>query len=99
MTGVEGYIESAASGLYAGINAAMTALGRDEIIFPDETMIGAMGNYVATGAVSGDFQPMNANFGIIAPLRERVRGGKRARNEEYARRAIEAVKKIKEELL
>ena len=94
MTGVEGYIESAASGLYAGINAARTAVGLDEIVFPDETMIGAMGGYVATGAVSGDFQPMNANFGIIAPLEHRVRGGKRARNEEYARRSIEVITKM-----
>ena len=94
MTGVEGYVESAASGLYAGINAARRALGMDDLVFPPETMIGAMGEYVSVGAVSGDFQPMNANFGIIAPLPARVKGGKRARNEAYAERAVEAVSEI-----
>ena len=96
MTGVEGYVESAASGLYAGINAARRAACEDELVFPETTMIGAMGQYVATGAMSGDFQPMNANFGIIAPLEHRVRGGKRARNEEYARRATDVIKTMQE---
>ncbi len=98
MTGVEGYVESAASGMYAGINAARRALGIDEIVFPDTTMTGAMGQYVATGALSADFQPMNANFGIIAPLEQRVKGGKRARNEQYARRAFEAIGEIKKKI-
>ncbi len=97
MTGVEGYVESAASGLYAGINAARRAVGEDELILPDATMTGAMGAYVAGGGLSGNFQPMNANFGIIAPLGKKVRGGKRARGEEYARRALEEMDKIKEE--
>ncbi len=97
MTGVEGYVESAASGLYAGINAARRALGEDELFFPEETMTGAMGAYVSNGGLSGNFQPMNANFGIIAPLGKKVRGGKRARGEEYARRALEAIDKMKEE--
>ncbi len=95
MTGVEGYVESAASGLYAGINAARRALGMDELIIPETTMIGAMGQFVAVGGLSADFQPMNANFGIIEPLGHRVKGGKRARNEEYARRALEAANEIK----
>lgn len=97
MTGVEGYVESAASGLYAGINAARRANGEDELIFPEETMIGAMGAYVENGGMSGDFQPMNANFGIIAPLGYKVRGGKRGRGAEYARRALERIDKMKEE--
>ena len=95
MTGVEGYVESAASGLYAGINAARRALGMDELIIPATTMTGAMGQFVAVGGLSADFQPMNANFGIIEPLEHRVKGGKRARNEEYARRALEAANEIK----
>ncbi len=97
MTGVEGYVESAASGLYAGINAARRALGMDELILPVETMTGAMGAYVETGGLSGDFQPMNANFGIIAPLDYKVRGGKRARGAEYAKRALEIIDKMKGE--
>ena len=95
MTGVEGYVESAASGLYAGINAARRALGMDELIIPATMMTGAMGQFVAVGGLSADFQPMNANFGIIEPLEHRVKGGKRARNEEYARRALEAANEIK----
>ena len=95
MTGVEGYVESAASGLYAGINAARRALGIDELIIPATTMTGAMGQFVAVGGLSSDFQPMNANFGIIEPLGYRVKGGKKARNEEYARRATEAIAEVK----
>ena len=95
MTGVEGYVESAASGLYAGINAARRALGIDELIIPATTMTGAMGQFVAVGGLSSDFQPMNANFGILEPLGYRVKGGKKARNEEYARRATEAIAEVK----
>ncbi len=88
MTGVEGYVESAASGIVAGINAAKAALGEDRVIFPRETVIGAMGYYVANGGV-GSFQPMNANFGIVPPLEKRVKGGKKAKNEALAARSIE----------
>ncbi len=93
MTGVEGYIESASSGFVAGVNAAMTALGKEPIDFTRETVIGSLSHYVSSG-VSTDFQPMNANFGIIAPLEYKVKGGKRARNEEYARRSLERIKKF-----
>ena len=91
MTGVEGYIESAGSGLVAGLNAARLALGLDRVIFPEETMIGAMAAYVARGG-TGSFTPMNANFGIIAPLPERVKGGKAARYTVYAERALRVIK-------
>ncbi len=93
MTGVEGYIESAGSGLVAGRNAAMMALGRDGQIFPRETMLGAMAAYVSEGSVQGKghFVPMNANFGIIPSLGERVKGGKIAKYERYAARALEAI--------
>ena len=91
MTGVEGYVESAASGLVAGMSAARRALGRPAVVFPRETMTGAMASYVAHGGEGGSFVPMNANFGIIAPLSERVRGGKKARGEAYAARALETL--------
>ena len=90
MTGVEGYIESAGSGLVAGINAAARALGEEGTIFPDTTMIGAMASYVQNGSM-GKFVPMNANFGIIEPLGYRVKGGKSVKNEVIANRALEAI--------
>ena len=90
MTGVEGYIESAGSGLVAGINAAARAQGIDGTIFPETTMIGSMANYVQNGSM-GKFVPMNANFGIIEPLGFRVKGGKSAKNEVISNRALEAI--------
>lgn len=93
MTGVEGYVESAGSGLVAGINAANTALGRDRVVFPRETVIGAMANYVSVGSC-GSFVPMNANFGIIEPLDHRVKGGKLAKYEVYSKRALETIDSI-----
>ena len=97
MTGVEGYVESAASGLLAGINAAMAASGEKRIIFPRETVIGAMANYVANGG-TGDFQPMNANFGIVASLEQKVKGGKKAKNEALAQRSLDIISQYCEEL-
>ena len=91
MTGVEGYVESASSGFVAGINAARLALGKNEIVFPTETEIGALANYVSEGGVSSHFQPMNANFGIIAPLGKKIKGGKKFRNEAYAERSLEII--------
>jgi len=92
MTGVEGYVESASSGFVAGINAAMRALGKEGVIFPKETEIGALAHYVSEGGISSSFQPMNANFGIIAPLDKKVKGGKKFRNEAYAERSLEIIK-------
>ena len=93
MTGVEGYIESAGSGLVAGRNAALLALGKDGQVFPRETMLGAMAAYVSEGSLQGKghFVPMNANFGIIPSLGERVKGGKIAKYERYAARALDAL--------
>ena len=88
MTGVEGYIESTGSGFVAGLNAARKALGQAPVIFPDITMIGAMAHYISHGG-TGEFVPMNANFGIVAPLPERVKGGKVARYEVVAKRALD----------
>ena len=94
MTGVEGYIESTGSGFVAGINAARRIMGLEPIIFPRTTMIGAMAHYVENGG-TGDFVPMNANFGIVEPLPVRVKGGKVARYEVVAARALEAIEEIK----
>ena len=95
MTGVEGYVESASSGFVAGVNAAMMALGREAVVFPRETEIGALAHYVSEGGISSSFQPMNANFGIIAPFDKKVKGGKKCRNEAYAARSLEIIKDFK----
>lgn len=87
MTGVEGYIESAASGFVAGTNAALRVCGKEAFIFSDETMTGAMARYAARGDKT-KFQPMNANFGVIPALGYKVKGGKKYRNEAYAARAL-----------
>ncbi|MFE8699064.1 FADH(2)-oxidizing methylenetetrahydrofolate--tRNA-(uracil(54)-C(5))-methyltransferase TrmFO [Cytobacillus sp. FJAT-54145] len=89
MTGVEGYVESAASGLIAGINAARLALGQEPIEFPHETAMGSMAKYITT-ANSKNFQPMNANFGLFPDLPEKIRG-KKERNEQHANRALETI--------
>ncbi len=91
MTGVEGYVESASSGLVAGLNAARYALGLDAAHFDRESMTGALARYVSDPNVA-NFQPMNVNFGIAAPLATRVKGGKRARGEAMGIRAIENIK-------
>jgi methylenetetrahydrofolate--tRNA-(uracil-5-)-methyltransferase len=96
MTGVEGYIESAGSGMVAGINAAYEALGEELLELPRTTMLGAMASYVANGGVSA-FAPMNANFGIIEPLPARVKGGKIAKNQALADRALSIIDEIKEQ--
>ena len=98
MTGVEGYIESAASGFLAGLSAACTLTGHPFPDFTDKTMIGAMAKYVSEGGES-DFQPMNANFGIIAPLGVKIKGGKRPRYEAYAERALGDIERIRSEIM
>lgn len=98
MTGVEGYIESASSGFVAGLNAALLSLGKEEVDFTKQTVIGALSNYVSDGAYSGNFQPMNANFGIVSSLNYKVKGGKKARNEEIAKRSASVIENIKEVL-
>ena len=90
MTGVEGYVESAASGLVAGINAACATQDKPRVLFPRECVIGAMASYVSTGG-TGAFVPMNANFGIVPPLDTRVKGGKKVRNEALAARSLAAI--------
>jgi methylenetetrahydrofolate--tRNA-(uracil-5-)-methyltransferase len=89
MTGVEGYVESAASGLIAGINAARLAKGLDCLTFPPETALGSMAHYITT-ADPAHFQPMNANFGLFPPLDRNIRDKKR-KNEKLAERAIASI--------
>lgn len=94
MTGVEGYVESAASGLLVGIETAARVLGLESVDFPQETAIGALGLYISGGSV-GDFQPMNINFGIIKPLEYRVKG-KRNKNAEISNRSLAIIEQLKE---
>ena len=92
MTGVEGYVESAASGIVAALNALYNTENK-EIVFPTETMIGAMANYIVDNT-SKNFQPMNANFGIIKPLPERIKD-KKEKYERYAKRSLELLENFK----
>ncbi|MBO0479008.1 FADH(2)-oxidizing methylenetetrahydrofolate--tRNA-(uracil(54)-C(5))-methyltransferase TrmFO [Vagococcus fluvialis] len=92
MTGVEGYIESAASGLVAGINAARLAKGEEPVIFPQTTAMGSMAHYI-THTSGKNFQPMNVNFGIFPELPERIRD-KKERYEAIANRALEDMKEV-----
>lgn len=94
MTGVEGYVESCASGMLVGIETAAQILGLEPVDFPQETAIGALGLYVSGGSV-GDFQPMNINFGIITPLDHRVRG-KRNKNAEISARSLQILDELKQ---
>lgn len=89
MTGVEGYVESAASGLMAGLAAARAILELPEVEFPDVTAHGALANYISNPAIE-NFQPMNINFGLIPPLTVRIRK-KREKNAQIAARALEAL--------
>lgn len=97
MTGVEGYVESTGSGFVAGVNAARAALGMTEYIFTPQTVLGSMAKYISEGGATA-FQPMNANFGIIAPLEQRVKGGKKARNDAYAARSAALLPSILNEI-
>ncbi|WP_243386844.1 FADH(2)-oxidizing methylenetetrahydrofolate--tRNA-(uracil(54)-C(5))-methyltransferase TrmFO [Bacillus kexueae] len=96
MTGVEGYVESAASGLVAGINAAHFVLGKELVEFPQETAIGSMAYYI-TSTNSKNFQPMNANFGLFKELPVKIKN-KQERNEQHAKRALETIQKISKSL-
>ncbi len=97
MTGVEGYVESAASGFLVGVETARRLRGMDPIDFPRETAIGALGLYVSNQSIT-QFQPMNINFGIIPPLDHRVKG-KRNKNAELSQRSLAVIDQLKEEVL
>ena len=96
MTGVEGYVESAASGFLVGVEAARRLTGKPPIDFPRETAIGALGLYVSNPSVTV-FQPMNINFGIMPPLDHRVKG-KRNKNAELSARSLAIIDQIKQEV-
>jgi methylenetetrahydrofolate--tRNA-(uracil-5-)-methyltransferase len=96
MTGVEGYVESAASGLIAGINAARLAKGLEPLVFPQETAIGSMSHYITT-ADPNNFQPMNANFGLFPPLPKKIKN-KKEKNEKYAERAIDTIQNFSQNI-
>ena len=97
MTGVEGYVESCASGFLVGVELARRLQGKAPIDFPQETAIGALGLYVSNPTV-GDFQPMNINFGIIPPLDHRVKG-KRNKNAELSQRSLAVIETLREEVM
>lgn len=93
ITGVEGYVESAATGLIAGINCARMILGEEPVIFPKETGLGALTNYI-THADPKYFQPMNVNFGLFPELNERPKG-KQARHLKMAERSLQILNEMK----
>ena len=93
ITGVEGYVESIASGFIAGINAANKILGKDKFVMPKETVNGALADYISTE--NDKFQPMNANFGILPKLDENIRD-KKVKYQKMADRSLEIIKIIKE---
>lgn len=90
ITGVEGYVESISSGLLAGVNAANKLQGKEKIIFPKETVIGALADYISTP--KEEFSPMNANFGILPELSEKIKD-KQERYKALADRALKLIKK------
>ncbi|BDR60479.1 methylenetetrahydrofolate--tRNA-(uracil(54)-C(5))-methyltransferase (FADH(2)-oxidizing) TrmFO [Lactobacillus xylocopicola] len=98
VTGVEGYVESAGSGLVAGINAARAALGQAVVSFPKTTALGSMANYVTTASVK-HFQPMNASFALIPGLEGKKVRNKRERHEKISERSLAQLAEFKQEVL
>lgn len=94
ITGVEGYMESAASGIMAGINAVRRIEGKESVVLPQESMIGALSRYVGNSEIE-NFQPMGANFGVLPPLEERIRD-KKLRYAALSDRGLALVSKIAE---
>ena len=96
MTGVEGYIESASSGFVSGLNMARFLKNQDKIVFPKTTAIGSLAHYVSNDTVK-NFQPMNVNFGLMEPLKERIKD-KKLKNQKIARIALDNIEKILERI-
>ena len=99
MTGVEGYVESAASGLVAGVNAARMAMDKEPLVFPEETCHGALAHYITTSEAK-HFQPMNVNFGILPEIDMRNENGKyikdkKLKKQRLAERALAAIESFK----
>lgn len=97
ITGVEGYVESASSGLVAGINAAMDFIGKDRVVFPPNTAIGALSKYVSNELIK-NFQPMNVNFGIMEGTKVKIKD-KRKRKLEISKNALEVIRSISASIL
>lgn len=97
MTGVEGYVESAGSGLVAGINAALQAAGQDPVTFPKNTALGSMANYITTTSAK-HFQPMNASYALLPGLDHKVRN-KQERHLEISKNALASLEQFKEDVL
>ncbi len=98
MTGVEGYVESAGSGLVAGINAAREAMGEKPVLFPVETALGSMANYVTTTSAK-HFEPMNASFALIPPLTGKKIRNKRERHMKISERGLASLDQFKADVL
>ena len=96
ITGVEGYVESISSGLVVGMNVVNRLQGKEKIIFPKDTMIGALANYIATP--NEKFQPMNANFGILPELEERIKD-KKVKYGKLADRAIASLQNVEDDAI
>jgi methylenetetrahydrofolate--tRNA-(uracil-5-)-methyltransferase len=96
ITGVEGYVESTASGFLAGAELAHRLLGQKPIDFPRQTALGALAFYVSNQSVT-DFQPMNINFGIMPPLGYKVKG-KRNKNAALSKRSLELLETLREQI-
>ncbi len=97
ITGVEGYVESAGSGLVAGINAARRVKGESPVVFPSETVLGALSRHIAE-ANATNFQPMKANFGLLPPLARRIKN-RQQRNLDLSRRSLETLEEFKLQIL
>ena len=91
ITGVEGYVESIASGMVAALNATNQFIGKNKIVFPNQTVIGALAKYISTP--NKNFQPMNANFGILPELEEKIRD-KKMRYSKLAERSLNYINNI-----
>lgn len=98
MTGVEGYVESAGSGLVAGINAARRAVGKEPVAFPKLTALGSMARYVTTASIK-HFQPMNASFALIPELENKKIKNKRERHQQISERSLKALTEFKQTVL
>ena len=92
ITGVEGYVESAAMGIIAGINAARLIKNQEPVVFPVESMMGSLANYISSPQTT-DFQPMNANFGILPKPEQRIRS-KRDRQGVQVQTALDAIRAV-----
>ena len=95
LSGVEGYVESIASGLLCAINLHLKLQGKEPIILDSQTVLGALATFITTP--TENFQPMNANYGILAPLQEQIRD-KAKKKQEYALRSLSIIKNIKEKI-